>query len=120
VDRLDGTDDERPIRARPAEERHIVARPGHDVVSAHELAGAGGSDAGLERTGGQRDDLALACSESPARRVDLEDAAPQACRSRRILWPAFLPAPERASPERAARQAKKQDTDRGSEDAPRD
>src|SRR5512143_3669140 len=98
---LHGPDHERAVRTGAAEERDVVARLGHDVRSADQLT-AGRADAGLERTGEQRDHVALGCLESSARRVDAQDAAPQARGPRWALGPALLASAERADGQRAA------------------
>jgi type IV secretory pathway VirD2 relaxase len=90
MERLDGAHDKRAVRTGPAEERHVVARLGHDVRSADELSCPSSSNAGRERALEQRDDLAFRYLESPTGRVDAEDAAPQARGPRIPLGPALL------------------------------
>ena len=117
MDRLDAAHHKHPIRARSAEERHVVARPGHDVFAADELAGAAGANPGLERADSQGDNLAVGCVEPPAGRVDAEDAAPQAGRPGWRLRPAFLPAPECAAAQGAPGRAEKQERERNTKAA---
>jgi hypothetical protein len=118
VERLDSAYEEQAVRARSAEERHVVTGPGHDVLTADELADTGSSDAGLERARGQRDDLAFRCVEPRAGRVDAENAAPHAGCPGRVLRPALLTAAEQIGLERATTGAENQETDCEGEAAP--
>ena len=92
---LDRADDQGAIRTGASEERHVVTRAGHDVLTSYQLATAVGGDSRLESSRDQRNCVAFRRVEPRAGRIDSYHAAPDAGRSSIALRPAFLTAAER-------------------------
>ena len=99
---FDPADDERAVRASPAEQRQVVAPSGDDLIATNELTDAVGPHTRRKGAGEQRDDVPFRSVEVAAVRVDAQDASPDACGSLLAFRPALLAATERPRAKRAA------------------